>query len=194
LTSAHEPDPPNKASNPRPEFSSFVGLARYVGNPVQYTDATDSFWAAGLQCTAVHRSDWGNYSPLHVYGALVVPSSVYSVQDLPQTSGKPGPLIGIKTARWGDVGAPFQATCANQQPACTPCVSSCATQPDFSDISEVLNAFKNVASAYSARPFARLQPNIPDPIIEVNFLDISACVDAFKNLAYPFTYLAACPQ
>ena len=85
----------------------------------------------------------------------------------------------IQTAKWGDAVLPaFPATSAQQ--------------PDFSDISSLVDKFRGLAGA-PVKARAMLQPNQPDPNLSVGFGSISAAVDAFLGRPYPFEGPVACP-
>ncbi len=188
LTSLHHPDPPNNPGNPAPDFSAFEGQDRWIGPPSDHTETTNppaTFRAASLQC-APYYADWSTTGLLHLFGSEVLPSSTYEITLItegcdPGTAGNfSAPLI-VKTGLWGDVAPSFQLP----SPAAR-------NQPDFGDISALVDKFKAVAGAPIAAR-AILQPNTVNPGAPVSFSDISSCVDAFKGLAYPYPGPANCP-
>jgi len=184
----HDPNPPNAVCCPAPDFSSFNGEFRWVGPPAVYTESTSNpttFTAAQLQCDPYYH-DWSTISVIHAYGDGIVPSSDYDVQtidfglDIGVESNYSAPGQAL-TSRWGDVVDEF----------CYP--GDCpTTQPDFVDISGIVDKFKGLPSAV-IKARGKLQPTIPNMGLDVDFLDISACVDAFKGLAYPYSGPSACP-
>ncbi len=199
--SLHHVDPPYTIGASVP-FSSFeigncsavgegAGCYRWAGPPIQYTESTASgipFWASTLQCTP-HYQDWSTVGVLHITGSLIVPSSVYEVQGVAATcmgiEGTCGAIsepLMINTARWGDIGAPFNPP-------------SSSTQPDFTDIGSLVNKFKGALGApIKARSLlgGADEEGLIDISPDVGFTHISACVDAFKGFPYPYR-IAICP-
>ena len=188
LTSLHHPDPPNNTANPSPDFSWLEGTTMWVGPPgeFRYTEfPLTTFHAAKLTCTP-HYMDWSTIGSLHVYGAEIVPSSVYEVQVIeegcdPALPGDYSPALTLRTSRWGDVVEPFQES--------SPADS---TQPDIGDVTAVLDAVLLVPS-HMPKTVTQLRPTVPDPSLRVNVLDVSSAVDAFEGEAYPYTDLVGCP-
>lgn len=121
---------------------------------------------------------------LYVYGPEVVPSSVYDVQMVSQDCGNEGaqgvsvPLT-LTTSRWGDLVPPFSSL-------------SELGQPNFTDINAAVDSFKSIVTA-PGKVGAQIQPNIPNPDVEISFSDIAAVVNAFKGLAYPYEGPTICP-
>ena len=120
---------------------------------------------------------------LHLFGREVVPGSTYEVQllheacsDVPGVESNYTTALGIATAKWGDVLAPFGG----------------GAQPDFSDISSIVEAFQGSSGAPS-KSSAQLQPSTPDPALNISFVDISIDVDAFQGEPYPFAGPGTCP-
>ena len=181
LRELHRPDPPNAPSSPPFDSSSLDGMVFWVGPPSVFAESSDSpgsgtFAGAQLQCTP-HYRDWSDVGLLHVSGAYIISSSLYDVQAISQEcnvnlEGNYSLSYSVRTARWGDVVDEFSE-------------SSITTQPDFLDISAVVDKFKSTAGA-PIKARAQLQPALLVLTADVNFLDISACVDAFKGLAFPF--------
>ena len=87
-----------------------------------------------------------------------MPSSEYLVHSVAQSGGVASPTgLTIRTSRWCDVVDEF----------CEP--SNCpTTQPDFVDISAVVDKFKGVPTA-PIRARAQLQPRVPDLTSSVVF-------------------------
>jgi hypothetical protein len=83
------------------------------------------------------------------------------------------------TAKWGDVTDPFNPP-------------SPTAQPDFADISALVNKFGSGPGA-PIKARAQLHPNIPNPAASIDFVDISNCVDAFRGLSYPYAGPVGCP-
>jgi len=186
LMNLQNPVPPNSPCCPPPNFDSYEGEDRWVGAPAEYAESAENpggpkFNAALLQCTPRYRADWHTFGTIYMAGAEVRPSSSYEVHTVAQSSSLAS-IAGISmvTKRWGDMVADF-------------CDSSACptTQPDFMDISAVVDKFKSVPTA-PIRARAQLQPRVPDLTSSVSFLDISSCVDDFKGLAYPAAW-GPCP-
>ena len=185
LTSLHHVSPPYRMGSSVP-FTAFEGQVRWVGPPGDFLETEvppTTFRAAALQCTS-HYGDWSTDGLLHVFGTDIVPSSAYEVQvialgcDEANERNYAGALV-VNTTRWGDVVAPFNPP-------------STTAQPDFSDISSLVNKFKSAVGA-PIKASAQLHPSLPDPANRVNFLDIASEVEAYKGLPYPFTGPLACP-
>jgi len=165
-------------------FGGFNGDVRWVGPPAEYADTggVSTFTAAELQCDP-HFIDWSAWDAVYVYGASVVPNSAYSVQAVTQECGADAleadysASIEVRTQRWGDVIAPFW--------------SPELTQPDFNDITALVQAFLGNGSGPS-QPRARLQPTVPDPSDAVDFRDISDGVGSFLGSAFPYDGPQAC--
>ena len=188
LNSLHHPDPPNPPGSPAPDYSAYEQQVRWVGPPAVWPESGEiptagEFVASILQCEP-YFEDWGDLELLHVTGVEVVPSSYYSIDLVPEICD---PFIEVDfsdpivtaTSRWGDVVSPFSPP-------------DPTTQPDFQDVSAVVDKFKAVQLA-PVKVRAQLQPNAPDLPADVSFLDISACVDAFKGNAYPYPGPVPCP-
>ncbi len=168
-----------------PPFEAFEGQYRWVGPPKSLFDSqTSTFAGSKLQCEPFF-SDWTvlGHGMLAVYGEAVVPGATYEVQTISLYCGTSNETdysksVSVATAaKWGDVVAPFNPP-------------STATQPDFGDISALVDKFKDVPSAISMAR-ADLNPAVPDQ--NANFSDISLVVDAFKGVSYPFPGPAPCP-
>lgn len=113
-----------------------------------------------------------------------MPSSTYEVQVYSsQCEGRDWDCFAFSapvmmfTRRWGDNTSPFNPP-------------NPVAQPDALDLVQIVNKFRNVATA-PPKVNAMLQPNSVEPLIDISALDIVACVDAFRGLAYPFS--GPCP-
>lgn len=160
-------------------FAGFVNDVRWVGPPQTFNDSKGgTFVAAQLQCTP-YVADWSTIGLLSIYGDAVVPGATYGIaaESCGGTIAGGGEVM-VTTGAWGDIVEPF--------------AGSGSAQPDFTDISSVVEAFQsNPSSPGKAR--AQLQPNLPDPNFQVDFNDVSAAVGAFLGQAYPYAGPAACP-
>jgi hypothetical protein len=187
LTSLHHPPSPANA----PDFSGFEGQYRFVNtfrdgenNPVSAcpdsANLGNSYLCGTLGCEPEYR-EWGSaggLEPIHVTGAAVVPSSIYSVSMLPagclgseENCSLAGPELQVSTALWGDV-----------DPG----------QLNIIDVAYVVDKVKDLPTAF-AEPRAMLRPQSLDPLLNsVNVIDIGSAVDALKGMPYPFAF-PACP-
>ena len=154
------------------------------------------FTAAPLVCEA--DAEWRDWSEaaliadgmpsglLHVYSEEIVPSSEYDAQVIDQACDTSDPAcystaLTITTARWGDVTSPYQVT------------SPPLSQPDFFDVSAVIDKWQNTNAAAPITARADLDPQIPNR--GLNFFDVSVVIDAWKSLAYPYHPLVrTCPE
>jgi hypothetical protein len=197
------PFPPNGALSPPPDFSAFElasccaaddadNCAKWVGPPATFLENPDlpaagSFRGARLQCDPFYY-DWSVEPIVQVFGAEILPSSLYEVQvyHLSCAGGEEACLarsapVEIRTRRWGDVAVPFQAPAPP------------LTQPNGLDVTTLVNKFRNLPGAPS-RAVVQLQPNVIDLNSSVNALDITAGVDAFRGFAYPYSGPCPCPS
>jgi len=168
-----------------PPFAAFNGTRTWVAAPQDILESSnpDTFFKhAGLTCAPVYL-DWGSLGTIQVSDDEIVPGAVYEVQAVKQTCS-PGvegnfttPLQVSTSARWGDVADPFNPP-------------SPTAQPDMSDVSAVVDKFKNALGAVS-KARADLYPDVPDQIVD--FADVSMTVDAFKGQTYPFDGPSGCP-
>ncbi len=188
LVSLQHPDPPNAPGFPPQDFSAFEGQVRWVGPSTEYVESVNppaTFLAAALQCEP-YFTDWSTVGLIHLFGPEIVPSSRYEVALIgegcdPSSVVNYSVPLTVETGMWGDVAAPFQSP----SPASR-------TQPDISDVAAIVDKFKSApGAAIVAR--AMLQPNTPNPMLEINFADVSAAVDAFKGFAYPYPGPTDCP-
>jgi hypothetical protein len=124
---------------------------------------------------------------LQVFGEEIVPSSTYHVQAIldvcASSTGQDvnySEPLAITTARWGDVALPFQ----EPSPATL-------SQPDFFDVSAVIDKWIGLDPAAPIVARADLHPGIPNQ--SLNYFDISTVIDAWKLAAYPFSISTTCP-
>ncbi|MBI4141977.1 DUF4215 domain-containing protein [Candidatus Woesearchaeota archaeon] len=169
--------PPRDAN--KTDLNAFTGEYRWVGQPKVFSektsDTTQTFLGAQLQCTP-HFTDRSTTEELNVFGAEIVPSSLYEVQETAQECGTEKPEcftspVQIKTSKWGDIDNSGSVT--------------------FTDISKLVDKFKGYTTAPKMAQ-ADVSPNTPNQ--DVSFVDISAVVDAYKGLAYPYAGPASCTQ
>jgi len=194
------PVPPNLPANPPPDYSAYEaggtctdpsGCVRWVGAPHTYLESQDTpsmgdYRAARLQCTP-HYQDWTTAGVFYIAGAEIVPSSQYDVHSFAQSCATMEPTctdfsapLRLITARSGDVEAPFNPP-------------STTTQPDVTDVAQVVNKFKNLLGA-PVKAIAQLQPNLTELNADINALDVVAVVDAVKQKAYAFSGPCPCPS
>lgn len=184
LVSLHHPDPPYSTSAAL-DYSALEGQYRWVGPSLQFVESTSSqvpFNAAYLQCTP-HYADWGAIGLLHVFGAEIVPSSIYEVQAVIEGCPIASTLayssaFQVVTGRWGDLEIPFNPP-ANSQ------------QPDVGDISALVNKFRSSSGA-PTKARSIMAGVIPDLDVDLDFGHVSACVDSFRGLGFPYPVPAGC--
>ena len=118
-----------------------------------------------------------------MFGTEVVPNSTYEVQRVDVSCASLGdescysePLV-VETAKWGDVAAPF---------------SRGASQPDFFDISQLVDKFQRNPGTPS-KPRSQLAGDSVTPDGLVDFNDISATVDGFQQFSFAFSGPGTCP-
>ena len=166
-----------------PDFPSANGRQLWVGAPSEIREdhVRRAFLWAQLQCDP-YLADWSNAFVLNVSGSAVVPGSTYEVRLVGPECIADGDEscmsdpITITTAKWGDVVAPFATE----------------GQPNFTDISAEVEAFKRVSEAPS-KTRVQLQPDSPNPANPISFSDIGKVVEGFKQVPYPFAGPAQCP-
>jgi hypothetical protein len=161
---------------------------RYVGLPLEapeedYARPGLTFTAAPLTCEPTFH-DWSLEGVIALYGAEIVPESVYEVQrasascpDLLNEACWSSPSI-IRTGVWGDVVPPFA------DPLSPP-------QPEFTDIAAVVDKFLSMPEA-TIKTMAQLQPNVVAPGTPIDFLDIADVVNAFLQVPYASRYAGPC--
>lgn len=187
LTSLHHVDPPYSGGTAT-DFSSFEGNVRWVGPPTEYVESSTNpatFHAATLQCTPFYQ-DWSTVGLLHITGREIVPSSVYTLENVAISCqgneagcAEVSSALELNTNRWADVVAPFSGQ--------TPTV-----QPDISDVSALVDKFRSAPGA-PLKVQALLVSDVPDMEGDIDFTQISAAVDAFRGLGYPNAGPVACP-
>lgn len=189
LTSLHHVNPPYHGG-PSIPFTAFEGQVRWVGPPQQYTESNSNpttFYGAHLQC-APHYQAWDTLGVLHVTGSAVTPSSIYHVQTVAASCmgneagcAQVSAQLELRTTRWGDVQVPFNPP-------------STGVQPDFSDISAMVDKFRSAPNALT-KSEALLHGDSFGVINigpELDFVHISQAVNAFRATPYPFA-IATCP-
>jgi len=200
MVDLQNPIPPNLPQNPPPDLSAYEagpnctdpsGCVRWVGPPNTYLESQDSpgsgsYRAARLQCTP-HYQDWSAENLFYITGAEIAPSSTYDVHSfaascatMEETCIDFSAPLRLTTARSGDVEEPFNPP-------------STSTQPDVTDVAQLVNKFKNITGAL-VKAITQLQPNLPELNADINALDILAVVDAVKQRAYAFSGPCPCPS
>ena len=202
MTNLNNPSPPNATCCPPPDFGVYESAtcnpfgemnacARWVGKPGTFLESQNNpalggFKAARLQCTPYYH-DWGAEGLLHVVGAEILASSTYEVVHFAamcvsqeDTCTAVSAPLTIRTARFGDVAAPFNPP-------------SPTAQPDGNDVLALVNKFKNLPGAPS-KSSGQIYGNAIELNLDVGGLDVSAAVDAFKGLAYPYSGPCPCPS
>jgi hypothetical protein len=187
LTSLHHVNPPY-TGGAAAEFTEHEGSIRWVGPPTQYAESSSDptmFHAATLQCMPYYQ-DWSTVGVLHITGPDIVPSSVYTLQNvsvncqgIEPTCTEVSSLLEVATNRWADVVAPFNP------PAIT-------AQPDLGDIAALVAKFRSAAGA-PIKAQALLAGDMPDLVGDIDFTQIAALVDAFRGAPYPNGGPVACP-
>jgi len=153
-----------------------VGFESYVGTP-------DPNALAMLVDNPVCMLPTAWPNGIHATGAPIVPlAKSYSVQavDCANPTCISPPLFVRTVTEWGDVKEPFGGS----------------SQPNFGDISGIVDRFRNIPTAPSipqadlVGPGAAGQPNTPNKV--VNFADISADVAAFSGFSFPYARFTSC--
>lgn len=186
MVALNSPDPP--------DFSGFEGKFRWVGVPGIFTEgasAVNEFDASFTQCGSqqdrpqIPFINWSALEQLVITGADIVPSSTYHIQvvgsdcsDLNDEGCYSDPPLIISTSRWGDVVAPFQPP-------------SIATQPTIADVLAVVDKWLGALNPVKA--LAQIQPNVPNPNLNVGIADVLRVVDAWLGSAYSFFGPCICP-
>jgi len=151
----------------------------WVGPPFQAPEEDTSqpgltYTTAPLQC-APYFHDWTAEGIVAIYGAEIMPGSTYDVQRTFQTCAFAtdelcfSTALSMATATFGDVKAPFFP---NSPP-----------QPNFLDIQDYVGKFLASPTA-GLKSVLQLQPNVVNPLNQLNFKDISSDVAAFLGGAY----------
>lgn len=180
MTSLHQVIPPYTGA-PSIPFTDLQGMVQWVGPPQTFLNCRgQSYQASFLQCTPYYDSAWTGGGPLEVTGPAIAPSSQYDVETVAADDcsgpGAASLSLTLRTTRWGDVAPLFNPP-------------SATVQPDFDDISAMLNYFKCVGSGAgledprfrlaSVDAFGSINLSVP-----MNFGDISWCVDALTGDSY----------
>jgi hypothetical protein len=203
MVDLQNPNPANAVCCPPQDFSAYEygatctdpgGCARWVGKPGTFYERqgpplSEPYRAARLQCSPFY-ADWVGETasaPISVVGAEVMPSSEYSVKTygsscvgIEATCTDVGTAVTMKTRRSGDVETGYNPP-------------GTGTQPDASDVTALVNKFKNLAGA-PVKARSQLQPNLPELNTDVSATDIVAVVDAYKGFAYPYGGPCPCPS
>jgi hypothetical protein len=187
LTNLHDVNPPY-TGGPGADYSSFEGQVRWVGPPQEYTESAidqTAFHAATLQCSPFYQ-DWSTVGLLHVTGSEILPSSVYTLENVAvscqgneENCSDVSAALEVATTRWADVIDPYSPP-------------SPTVQPDLADVSALVDKFRGAPGA-PLKVQALLSGNVPDLIGDVDFTQISSAVDAFRGLPYPNAGPVACP-
>ena len=158
---------------PNESFPEVEGNAFWVGRPVDSPEENSgspglTFVSAGLSCDP-HFHDWSAVNTLQVYGAEIVPSSVYFVQVINEACPNSfednfSAAVQADTSALGDMIAPF--------------FPDGLPQPNFIDITGSVSKFLATPGA-PIKASAQLVPNTPFPNESVSFLDINSCVRSF---------------
>jgi hypothetical protein len=141
---------------------------------------------ATLGC-APYYTRWSQYDSVHIYGDAIVPGGSYEIQaitvgcaaDVEENFSTP---LDIGTSRWGDL----VGHCAT-----VPCTPPNGTVDVTTDVTAVLDKFKNLPDAPS-KTRCDLEPEEVDLLINIS--DVTYCLDAFRGFSYPFdTVPSPCP-
>jgi len=175
------------AENLPPPYDVYNGESWWVGPP-QLTQgnvsAPTSFMVSRLQCTPAFV-DWGSIDVLYIAGTEIMPGGSYSVTTVLEGCDGPDaypsytsqPVEFSSSPTWGDVAPPYEG-------------ETVAPQPDFRDVSAIVEAFLNSPGCPSIL-YADLNPATPNFIVDFN--DISACVDGFLGVPYQLGPPEVCP-
>lgn len=159
----------------------------YVAAPIDAPDEDSAhpgltFRTANLSCEPVFHT-WTAEPTVAIYGGELVPGSSYEIQradsscaDLSDESCWSTPVV-FETAKFGDAVAPFEG--------------EGSTQPDFADISAVVDKFLATPTA-PAKALAQLHPNVPFPMRPIDFMDIADAVSAFLGSEFASIYTGPC--
>ena len=179
------------------DLTQFEDLVRWLGPPVEVSERTrpplPNALAAPLGCCPYYRAwdaaalaaEFGpdaNAAIINVYGAEIVPCSVYELQVVDFScarlldEGCFSDVFVVETGKWGDVWEPLGGV----------------EQPSFIDIGKLVEKFKGIPyhagpPPSGAPPQARamMRGNSPPLTQAVSFLDIGSVVNAFKRMPYP---------
>jgi len=161
-------------------YPGLNGQSLWIGPPRAFPEEDNAqpgltFLGAGLSCDPYYRV-WNTLGLIHVYGAEIVPGSMYAVQAInpacsPSFETNFSAPNSAPTGKWGDVVSLFEG----DDPG--------APQPDFNDIAAVVQKFLASPNA-PIKAYAQLQPNVVLPDRAVSFKDIAADVAAFVGSSY----------
>jgi len=133
-----------------------------------------SMKGAALECTGAPFAQVWPETVMHLFGPPIVPGSSYNVRMCDETGLDCSDPLRVATGKWGDVVAPFGG----------------ATQPNFADISAMVDKFKALVTAPDVTRCDLVGPGSPDAENTVNgvvnFADISATVDAFRGAVFSY--------
>lgn len=192
LVTIHEPDPPYLPGVFVPDFSAYQGEIRWVGPPQICQEpggGSTPYRCAKLQCDPHYSADWGT-TVIHVTGGDILPSSQFEIRTYPvfcagRESACPltsAPLI-MRTQRWGDVAADFQA------PGGPP---GTASQPNVIDIGMMVSKLKGLPPL--TLPEAELSSLDPDLNGVISVIEVGQTVDAVKGFGPVFLSPCSCPS
>jgi hypothetical protein len=187
LVSLHHPSP---QPLPTLDFAEFEGQQRWVSEPFDCPNSDGrrtSLKCATLTCSPVIFDFWSALrgETLHITGDAIIPSSVYNVEQFPEPGAwNAAPILsrmGIKTADWGDVAAPFQDPFATTR-----------TQPNVTDLAFIIDRAADLFQALD-KPRVQLRGKNPNPRASVGIADIILASDAINGVAYPYGGPSPCP-
>jgi len=173
-------------------FEALEGTQMWVGAPSSISEIADRldeeppvFTGARLACEPVFL-DWSTLGTVDVFDDEIVPGAVYAVQAIDLACGQSAEAyysapLTLMTSRWGDlVGRCYV----------TPCTPPDGTVDMISDVTAVLDKFKNLPGA-PTKARADLAGAVPNAIVDM--ADVALVLDAFRGFAYPFGSPEGCP-
>jgi len=161
----------------------------YVGAPFQAPEEDSSqpgltFTAAPLQCEPYFHN-WSGEGTIAIYGAEIMPTSVYEVQratlncpNLADEQCWSTVSAQHETQKYGDVTGVWAW-------------ENISPQPDFNDIAALVNKFLAAPGA-PPKAICQLQPNLTFPDRAIDFRDIAADVQGFLGTSYADSYFGPC--
>jgi len=162
----------------------------YVGQPFQAPDENSAqsgltFTVAPLTCDPYFHI-WSNEGIISIYGAEIMPGSVYEVQ----RAGLNCPNLADEQC-WSAVNAQHVTLKFGD---CAPLFEGPGNppQPDFNDIAALVNKFLALPEG-PPKYRCQLQPNVVFPERPIDFRDIAADVQAFLGVAYADMFYGPCP-
>ena len=141
-----------------------------------------TFSGAPFQCEP-HYRDWSTIVVLQVFGAEVIPETLYEVEavelgcNLDFASSFSDPL-SIATGKWGDIEVLFAS------PGGSP-------QPSFKDIAASVKKFQAAPDA-PIKAQAQLGRNVVNPSHSIGFYSIGLVVGAFEGDKFKDRFFGAC--